>query len=129
MHSLLAQLQPHKKRIARLVGFAGMLLISGMLIKGAPSQVEVELLLGPLHREYVEVRVAYVQRGEEVHGVAFSFPDGAPGKLHHKVQLPAGDFEVRTELRSERGPVVASIGRLHAPSAGQVVIEVPTDHP
>lgn len=127
MQSLLAHLRTHKKRLARLVGLAGMLLVASLLVRGAPSQVEVELMLGPLHQDFVEVRVAYLQQGEEVHGVAFAFPHGAPGKLRHSVQLPAGDFEVHTQLRPEHGPVVASIGRLHAPSAGQVVIHVPTE--
>jgi hypothetical protein len=86
-------------------------------------------MLGPQHSQFVEVRVAYVQQGEELHGVAFSFPDGAPGKLHHSVQLPAGEFEVHTELRPPHGPILASIGRLQAPSDGAVVIRVPTDQP
>ncbi|HET8936287.1 MAG TPA: hypothetical protein VFN67_22745 [Polyangiales bacterium] len=126
---LLARLKPHKQRIARLIGLGGMLLVASLLIRGAPREVEVELMLGPQHRQFVEVRVAYVQQGEEVHGVAFSFPDGAPGELHHSVQLPAGEFEVHTELRPLHGAVLASIGRLHAPNDGPVVIRVPTDPP
>lgn len=100
--------------------------MASLLIRAAPSTVDVELVLGPLHSQFVEVRLAYVQRGEEVHGVAFSFPEGAPGNLHHSVELPAGEFEVHTELRPEHGPVVASIGHLHAPSEGTVVIQIPT---
>ena len=126
---LLARLKPHKQRIARLIGLSGVLLVASLLIRGAPREVEVELMLGPAHRQFVAVRVAYVQQGEEIHGVAFSFPDGAPGQLHHSVQLPAGEFEVHTELRPPHGPVLASIGRLHAPSDGRVVIQVPTDRP
>jgi hypothetical protein len=110
-----------------MVGLAGVLLVASLLIRGAPREVDVELKLGPQHSQFVEVRVAYVQQGEEVHGVAFSFPDGAPGKLHHLVQLPAGEFEVHTELRPPRGPILGSIGRLQAPSDGPVVIQVPTD--
>lgn len=126
---LLARLQPHKQRIARMVGLGGVLLVASQLIRAAPREVEVELKLGPGHRQFVEVRVAYVQQGEELHGVAFSFPNGAPGQLHHSVQLPAGEFEVHTELRPSSGPALASIGRLQAPSEGRVVIRVPTDRP
>lgn len=126
---LLARLKPHKQRIARLIGLAGVLLVASLLIRGTPREVEVELKLGPAHRQFVGVRVAYVQQGEEVHGVAFSFPDGAPGLLHHSVKLPAGEFEVHTELRPPHGPVLASIGRLQAPSDGRVVIQVPTAPP
>ena len=129
LNPLLARLQPHKQRIARMIGLGGVLLVASQLIRAAPREVEVELKLGPDHRQFVEVRVAYVQQGEELHGVAFAFPHGAPGQVHHVVQLPAGEFEVHTELRSASGPVLASIGRLQAPSEGRVVIEVPTDRP
>jgi len=126
---LLAWLQPHKQRIARMIGIGGVLLVASQLIRAAPREVEVELKLGPDHRKFVEVRVAYVQQGEELHGVSFAFPNGAPGFVHHSVQLPAGDFEVHTALRSSSGPVLGSIGRLQAPSDGRVVIEVSTDRP
>jgi len=126
---LLARLQPHKQRIARMVGLGGILLVASQLIRAAPREVEVELKLGQDHRRFVEVRVAYVQQGEELHGVTFRFPHGAPGLVHHSVQLPAGEFEVHTELRPPSGRALASIGRLQAPSDGRVVIQVPTDHP
>lgn len=129
MRKLLARLEPHKRRIARFIGLGGVLIVASLLLRNAPREVQVDLMLGPLHRQFNEVRVAYVQRGEEVHGVAFTFPDGAPGQLHHSLQLPEGDFEVHTELRARDGhsPALASIGRLHAPSDGHVVIRVPTE--
>jgi hypothetical protein len=127
MLNLLARLEPYKRRIGRFVGLVGVLIVASLLIRGAPRKVQVELMLGPLHRQFTEVRVAYVQQGEEVHGVSFTFPEGAPGKLQHSVQLPAGEFEVHTELRPAHGPIVASIGRLHAPSDESVVIRVPTE--
>jgi hypothetical protein len=127
LRPLLARLTPHKQRIARLVGLTGVLLVGSQLLRAAPRDVEVELKLGPAHRQFVEVRVAYVQQGEEVHGVAYKFPDGAPGLLHHSVQLPAGEFEVHTELTPPRGRILANIDRLQAPSDGRVVIQVPTE--
>jgi hypothetical protein len=123
----MSRLEPHKPRVARLLGFAGVLIVVSLLLRGAPRSVDVELELGPLHRQFVELRVAYVQEGQELHGALFSFPHGAPGSLKHSVQLPAGDFEVHTELRPEHGKVLASVGRLHAPSDGLVVIRVPTE--
>ncbi|HEY2733556.1 MAG TPA: hypothetical protein VGI70_06205, partial [Polyangiales bacterium] len=77
--------------------------------------------------DFVELRVAYVQAGEELHGVEFSFPNGAPVNVRHSVNLPEGDFEVRTELRPLHGDWLASAARLHAPSAGPVRIRVPTE--
>lgn len=112
--------------MARLIGMGGVLLVASVLLRGAPRTVDVELELGPLHRQFVELRIAYVREGEgeELHGALFAFPNGAPGSLKHSVQLPAGDFEVHTELRPEHGKILASVGRLHAPSEGLVVIRV-----
>jgi hypothetical protein len=59
--------------------------------------------------------------------VDFSFPNGAPSSVKHAVNLPAGDFEVRTELRPLHGAWLASVGKLHAPSEGPVRIRVPTE--
>jgi hypothetical protein len=84
----------------------------------------VEFELGPTHQEIVEVRVAYVQDGEELHGVSFSFPHGAPGQVRHSVTLPPGDFEVHTELRPTRGLTLASVRKLHAPVEGLVKIRL-----
>jgi hypothetical protein len=110
-----------------MVGLGGILLVASQLLDAAPREVEVDLKLGPEHREFVEVRVAYIQEGEALHGVAFSFPEGAPKLVHHSVQLPAGEYEVHTTLRPARGPALASIGRLQSPSDGSVVIPVSTD--
>jgi hypothetical protein len=121
---LLAFLKEHKHRFAKPIALGGMLLIASLLMRQAPRDIQVELELPPEHREFVEVRVAYLQEGEELHGATFSFPDGAPGSLRHSLKLPAGDFEVRTELRPNHGAVFASVGKLHAPSDGVVRIQV-----
>jgi hypothetical protein len=127
MRSLLAQLHPYRRPIARVIGVTGVLLVSSRLFQGAPRTVQVELDLGPEHRHYVEIRVAYWQSGQELHGVAFSFPEGAPSSVQHSLRLPAGDFEVHTELRPEHGQVVASVDRLHTPTEEPVKIRVATE--
>jgi hypothetical protein len=127
MRALRAIFEKHKSRLARLTALGGILVVASVLLRGAPRQVQVVLDLGPAHRDFVEVRMAYVQEGEELHGVAFTFPNGAPASVRHAVSLPAGDFEVRTEVRPLHGAWLASIGRLHAPSDGPVRIRVPTE--
>ena len=124
---LVAAIGPHKLRLARLTALAGVLVVGSVLLRGTPRPVEVEFDLGPEHRSFKEVRVAYLQNGEELHGVAFSFPQGAPGSVRHSVKLPAGDFEVRTELRPVHGAALASVGKLHAPSDGRVHIRIHVD--
>lgn len=123
----LAAIGPQKRRLARLSALAGVLVVGSALLRGAPRPIEVEFDLGPDHRAFVEVRVAYLQHGEALSGVAFTFPDGAPGSVRHSVKLPAGDFEVRTELRPLHGSALASSGRLHSPSEGRVRIRVAPD--
>ena len=94
------------------------------LFPHVPRKVDVEFELGPSHREIVEVRVAYLRDGEELQGVSFSFPDGAPGRVRHSVSLPAGDFEVHTAVRPNHGQSRESVGKLHAPSDGLVKISL-----
>ena len=120
-----AILGTHKQRLARLTALAGLLVVATLVWHSAPQAVQVELDLGPAHREYIELRVAYVQGGEELHGVAFSFPEGAPDHVRHSVELPAGEFEVHTEVRPLHGAWLASVEPLRTPSKGLVRIHVP----
>jgi hypothetical protein len=126
MRALRAIFKRHQDRLARLTAIAGILVVGSLVLRSAPRAVQVVFDLGPKHSEFVEVRVAYVQDGEELHGVAFSFPEGAPLRVNHSVNLPAGDFEVHTELRPLHGEWLASIEHLHTPIDGPVRIRLPT---
>ena len=64
-----------------------------------PLATDLEFVLGPGHSDIVELRVAYVQGGEEMYGASFPFPGGAPRSVRHRVSLPSGRFEVKLELR------------------------------
>ena len=132
IRSVLTRLQPHKRQIGRLIGLTGVLLVSAQLLRVAPRTVQVQLELGPAHRKFVEVRVAYVQAGQELHAVSFAFPEGAPNRVQHAVRLPPGDFEVHTELRPRppQGHIVASVTRFRAGGIGSddsLHIQVPTE--
>ncbi|HEX4353929.1 MAG TPA: hypothetical protein VHZ95_13465 [Polyangiales bacterium] len=116
--------EQHKSRLARLTIVAGIGVVGSILLRSTPRQVQVVLDLGPSHSNFVELRVAYVQAGEELHGATFSFPNGAPVSIRQSVNLPAGDFEVRTELRPLHGEWLASAAPLHAPSDGPIRIHV-----
>ena len=116
--------EAQRERVARLVAVLGVAVLALVVMPHVPRKVDVEFELGPTHREIVEVRVAYVQDGEELKGVSFSFPEGAPGQLRHSVSLPPGDFEVHTELRPSHGLSLASVRKLHAPTEGPVKIRL-----
>src|SRR4051812_38344785 len=119
----------HRPLLSRLTALLGVAVVALVLLPHVPRKVDVELELGPSHREIVEVRVAYVKDGEELHGVSFSFPDGAPGLVRHSVSLPPGDFEVHTELRPSDGHSRGSVEKLHAPADGPVRIWLQPDAP
>ena len=114
----------NKTRLARLTALAGVLVVVLSLSRGVPRTVDVELLLGPAHSNYVAVRIEYLHAGEGLHGVELSFPSGAPEYVHHSVTLPAGDFEVHAEARTSDGRLVSSVEKLHAPVQGTVLIHV-----
>jgi hypothetical protein len=114
----------HKQRLARLTALVGLLLVGLLVWRSAPQPVQIELDLGPAHQQFIELRVAYVKGGEELHGVDFSFPQGAPDRVRHLVRLPPGEFEVHTELRPAHGAWLASSEPLHTPSSGVVRIQL-----
>jgi hypothetical protein len=120
-----AWFEAHRRgSLARIVAVLGGVVVVLALSPHVPRKVDVEFELGPTHREIVEVRVVYLRDGEELKGVSFSFPQGAPGQLRHSVSLPPGDFEVRTELRPSHGLSLASVRTLHAPTEGLVRIRL-----
>ena len=121
--------EAQRQRLSRLIGLLGVVVVGLVLLPHVPRKVDVEFELPPSHREIVEVRVAYVKDGEELHGVSFSFPDGAPGQVRHSVSLPPGDFEVHTELRPSHGLALASVEKLHTPVDGLVRIWLKPDAP
>jgi hypothetical protein len=119
-----AWFEAHRRSLSRVVALLGGVVVVLALFPHVPRKVDVEFELGPTHQEIVEVRVAYLQDGEELHGVSFSFPGGAPGQLRHSVTLPPGDFEVHAELRPNRGLSSETVRKLHAPAEGVVKIRL-----
>ena len=87
-----------------------------------PHDTELEFLLGADHGEVVELSVAYLDHGEELHGVNFRFPEGAPATVHHHLNLPSGELIVRCELRDRAGGMRQLTRKLRAPAAGVVRI-------
>jgi hypothetical protein len=112
----------HRRRIARLVLAAGVIFAALKLWPNWPRELEVEYRLGAEHSEIVEFRVAYLQGAHELQGVSFSFPEGAPDAVRHRLTLPAGTFLLRCELRDRAGTARAVTRRLHTPIEGAIRI-------
>jgi len=112
----------HRRRLARLVLAAGVVFAALKLWPNWPRELEVEYQLGAEHSEIVEFRVAYLQGSQELQGVRFSFPEGAPDAVHHRLTLPAGTFVLRCELRDRAGTARSVTRRLNTPIEGAVRI-------
>jgi hypothetical protein len=111
-----------RRRLARLVLGLGLLVVGHALWPSWPRQTELEFALGPDHEQVVELRVAYVDHGEELHGVSFGFPKGAPALVRHQLSLPPGQVELRGELRARGGGARRFTRVLQTPAEGVVRI-------
>jgi hypothetical protein len=112
----------HRRRFARLVLASGVVFAALKLWPNWPRELDVEYRLGADHSQIVEFRVAYLQGSQELQGVRFSFPEGAPHAVRHRLTLPAGTFVLRCELRDRAGTARAITRRLHTPIEGAIRI-------
>jgi hypothetical protein len=122
MAQLTAFFTTHRRRISRLVLAAGVVFTALKLWPSWPRELEVEYQLGAEHAEITELRVAYLQGSQELQGVRFSFPEGAPNAVRHRVTLPAGTFVLRCELRDRAGAARAVTRQLLTPIQGAIRI-------
>jgi hypothetical protein len=116
VREMLELLQRHRLRLARLTLVAGILVAVLHVWPQLPRETDLEFALGPGHSEIVELRVSYVHQGEEWYGVRLGFPEGAPDRVRHSVSLPAGEFELRCELRDRNGRSRLLVRHLRTPA-------------
>jgi hypothetical protein len=122
-------LTAHRRKLARLTALAGLLTVGLLLLPEVPRSLNVELELGQAHAGFVALRVSYLRSGEELQGVSFAFPDGAPLSVHHSITVAPGDLEVRAQAWRAAGPAVLGLARVHAPVEGGVHIHFPEPAP
>ena len=122
MRRLAALIALHRRRVARVLFGLGLCAVAWQLLPNVPRPTEIEFALGEGHQRIVELRVGFERGGEELHGVSFGFPDGAPRTVRHSVSLPSGDYLVRCELRARDGGSRQLTHRLQAPAEGLVRI-------
>lgn len=117
----------HRRRLARLVLFAGLIVVGRQLWPTWPHETELEFVLGPDHADVVELRIAYLDHGEELHGVRFGFPSGAPATVRHRLSLPPGRLLIHCELFGKNGASRQLTRKLTAPANGLVRIALGPD--
>lgn len=120
---LVALLSKHRRRLARVVFGLGLLAVASQLFTHVPRETELEFSLGDGHAQVVELRVAFERGGEEMHGVSFGFPEGAPSTVRHSLRLPSGEYLVRAELRARDGETRHYTRKVIAPADG--VVQIP----
>ncbi len=125
MSSIGRLLVTHRSKLARITALAGVLTLCLVIMPAVPRPLDVEVDLGQAHQQIVEVRVSYLQSGEELQHVAFAFPQGAPLRVHHSLKVPVGDVEVYAEALRADGNIASEVARVHAPADGTVRIHVP----
>lgn len=118
----------HRRLVARLVLAVGLVSIGSQLWPSWPRETELEFVLGPDHAHVVELRVEYLEHGEELHGVSFGFPEGAPPIVRHRLKLPPGVLVLRCELRERDGGSRHLTRVLKAPAVGVVRIGLLAGH-
>ena len=74
----LEALVKNRRRLAPAVLLVGVALVATQLWAYVPRETELQLELGELHEQVVEVRLAYLQNGAEIRVARFGFPSGAP---------------------------------------------------
>lgn len=92
-----------RRKLAPAVLLLGVVVIGTELWSQVPQETDVEYVLGAGHADVVELRVGYLLEGEELHGVSFRYPEGAPRVVRHEVSLPSGRYTVALEVRRRRG--------------------------
>lgn len=89
-----------------------------------PRETEIEFALGAEHADVVELHITYLKDADELHGVRFDFPSGAPSIVRHSVTLPEGAFLLRCHLRQRSGPAREVTRELATPVEGRVRISL-----
>ena len=118
LRAFLQRLVEHRRGLARVFLVAGVLVVVELLAPLWPRQTELELDLGARHREVTELRLSYLQGGQELKGVSLRYEGGAPSRVHHKVSLPSGELELLCELRGPGGASTTRSQALRTPVEG-----------
>lgn len=118
LRALLLRVVEYRRGLARVLLVAGVLVAVELLAPLWPRQAELELDLGARHGEVTELRISYLQGGQELKGVSLHYAGGAPSRVHHAVSLPSGEVELLCELRGRGGASTTHSRALRVPTEG-----------
>jgi hypothetical protein len=118
------RLLEQRRKVAPAVLLIGAVVVGTQLFDEVPRDVELNYALGPDHDEIVGLTLSYEQSGEEVSVADFSWPNGAPPRLHHEVELAPGTYRVRAELRDREHRMRSVEKRFDVPADGIVNLDL-----
>jgi hypothetical protein len=122
--SFFLRLFEKRSKAAPFVLVVGALVVGGNLFDEIPRDVELNYALGPDHDEIVGLELSYAQGQEPIANAVFSWPEGAPPRLHHVVELPPGTYRVRVDLRDRSDQTRTVEERFDVPADGIVNIDL-----
>lgn len=112
------------RRIAFLILAAALTLFFTLVWPDFPHETVLEYSLGSSHGDITELSIAYTHQGEEIHGVKFHYPSGAPATVTHSVDLPHGRYEIHIELLRHNQETQNLVKVLRTPVDGVVRFNV-----
>jgi hypothetical protein len=115
----------NRRNLARLVLVAAAAAVGLQVASYLPRETEIEIDLGSRHGDVEEVRLSYLRQGEALRGVSLRFPEGAPPRVRHRVDLSPGRYRLAIELRQRGGATRTSHRILRLPADGTLRVSVP----
>lgn len=125
-HPALAWLAKHRRRLAPLVLFGGVMLVGGPLMKSAPRSTSIRLRL-PEPGRVRAVTLSVLDAGEPIRGVHLAYAAGAPDRISEEFELKPGHYEVRVDVTRTDGASeseATAIRALDVPAEGTVVLDL-----
>jgi hypothetical protein len=124
LRSLAEAFWTKREKLAPLVAVAGIALVASQLVGSVPREVHLRYDLGPDHAALEEVRVGYLEAGEELTTARFDYARGAPAAIDHRVTLSPGRYEVVVDLRGDGALTGHGVRTFEVPADGIVRVRL-----
>ena len=98
----------------------GLVLLAIREMAAVPRDTSIEIPLGDDHARITQLDIGYVQEGELVHRSTLRYPDGAPERVRHTVELSPGTYELDVTLRRDDGTGDNRVATVEAPGEGTI---------
>ncbi len=108
----------NRRRLAKFVAVAGVMVLALQLFEAFPRDIELRYRLD---QAVTEARIDYAHAGEHVSGVTVS---GPAAEFDHSVSLSPGRYVIEATLRQEDGSTRVETRTLDVPVEGTVWVDL-----